>query len=76
MILELDLGITMLSAVLFAPRSGRAVWSTTLLFALTAQSFASPPPGPGWRGVFFNPPVAADPNFPWLIYYDAHRAQV
>ena len=34
------------------------------------------PPCPCWRGVFFNPPVAADPNFLWLIYYDAHRAQV
>ena len=76
MILGLDIGIATLSAVLFAPRSGRAVWSTTLLFALTAQSFASPPPGPGWRGVFFNPQVAADPNFPWLIFYEAHRAKV
>ena len=35
MILGLDIGIATLSAVLFGPRSGRAVWSTTLLFALT-----------------------------------------
>ena len=76
MILGLDIGIAMLSAVPFARRSGRAVWSTAFLFALAAPSFASPSPCPYWRGVFFNPQVAADPNFPWLIYYEAHRAKV
>ncbi len=35
----------------------------------------APPPG-GWRGVFFNPQVNADPNFPWLIYYAQHRPKI
>jgi hypothetical protein len=31
---------------------------------------------PGWRGVFFNPQVAPDPNYPWLLHYDDHRPSV
>ena len=34
------------------------------------------PAPPRWRGVFFNPQVAADPNFPWLLHYGDHRAKV
>lgn len=29
-----------------------------------------------WRGVHFNPQVASDPNFPWLLHYADHRARV
>lgn len=31
---------------------------------------------PGWRGVFFNPRVAPDPNFPWLLYYGDKRPSI
>ena len=58
------------------PRITLSVLHLSLLFALSAPSFASPPSRSDWRGVFFNPQVAADPNFPWIIYYDAHRAKV
>ena len=58
------------------PRTTLGALQLLLPFALAASLFASPPPRPGWRGVFFNPQVAADPNFPWLIYYDAHRANI
>lgn len=34
------------------------------------------PPGSGWRGVFFNPQVGGATNFPWLLHYDIHRAEV
>lgn len=31
---------------------------------------------PPLRGVYFNPQVEDDPNFPWLLYYAPYRAQV
>ena len=58
------------------PRITLSALHLSLLFALSAPSFASPPSRSDWRGVFFNPQVAADPNFPWIIYYDAHGAKV
>ena len=58
------------------PRITLSALHLSLLFALSAPSFASPPSRSDWRGVFFNPQVAADPNFPWIIYYDAHRPKV
>ncbi|NLH98267.1 MAG: hypothetical protein GX446_02115 [Chthonomonadales bacterium] len=33
-------------------------------------------PAPQWRGVHFNPQVASDPNFPWLIHYDQRRDSI
>lgn len=34
------------------------------------------PPRTGWRGVFFNPQVAAVGDLPWLLHYGAHREMV
>ncbi len=33
-------------------------------------------PRTDWRGVFFNPQVAADPNYPWLLHYGQQRETV
>lgn len=38
------------------------------------RAFATP--RGGWRGVHFNPQVAADPHFPWLLLYAPHRDAV
>ncbi len=29
-----------------------------------------------WRGVFFNPQIDPDPNYPWLLHYDRQRDAV
>jgi arylsulfatase A len=41
-----------------------------------ARPSALQPPSSGWRGVFFNPQVGGAANFPWLLHYDVHRAEV
>lgn len=51
-----------------------------LIAGILALMMAGPPadflPAQRWRGVHFNPQVAPDPNFPWLIYYDDHREAI
>ena len=64
------------TVLLPALRTGRAACLAVLLSALAAPLSAPAASCSGWRGVFFNPQVADDPNFPWLIYYDAHRTRV
>ena len=44
--------------------------------ALTGTPTELKPHAGMWRGVYFNPQVDRDPNFPWLIYYKDHRTQV
>jgi hypothetical protein len=53
------------------PREGIKRWSDA---AEHPRPSTSRPPL--WRGVFFNPQLHSDPNFPWLIYYEQYRPQV
>jgi hypothetical protein len=57
------------------PRIFVGALCTLLVMCLSASALASEP-AKGLRGVYFNPPVSADPGYPWLIFYDAHRAKV
>ncbi|MBM3493649.1 MAG: hypothetical protein FJX72_04905, partial [Armatimonadetes bacterium] len=60
-------------AIFLAALAAHVAVGTPALRALPPDSRVGAPP---WRGVFFNPQVAPDPNFPWLIHYDAHRPAI
>jgi hypothetical protein len=46
-----------------------------LLCCFTAAR-ASAPPHRAWQGVFFNPQIRPDPDFPWLLHYAECRSSV
>ena len=46
------------------------------LWVAAAGAGTRAPTRPKWRGVYFNPQVNADPNYPWLLTYPDHRERV
>ena len=56
-----------------------ALFLATLSLLAVVQAQAAPAPEPAhlaWRGVFFNPQVQSDPNFPWLLFYAQYGDKV